>query len=61
MDTEGAVQYLAEIQFKHLRRGKGCGKLQFTPYGKCISCEWSEDCQKLSWIMGVKEEQDTSG
>jgi len=55
MEIEDAVQHLAEVQFKYIRRNKGCGKLQFTLYGKCMSCEWSEDCQKLDWIMKGKE------
>ncbi len=34
METKEAVQYLAEVQFNQLRRAEGCGKLQYTPYGK---------------------------
>ena len=55
MKAYEATQYLAEVQFKHLRRSKACGELQFTLYGKCMSCEWSEDCQKLDWILYRKK------
>jgi len=52
MDNKEAIQLLAEIQFNQLRKARGCGKLQFTLYGKCMSCKNSEDCQKLDWILG---------
>ena len=51
MDNKDAIKYLAEVMFNQLRKEEGCGKLQFTPYGWCMSCGNSEDCQKLNWVL----------
>ena len=49
-DTVESTKLLAEVQSQILRRDEGCVKLQYTLYGKCMSCKNTELCQKLSWI-----------
>jgi len=46
-EEEARMRDLALAVGRVVRKLAGCGKNQWTPYGKCETCYWDSECQKL--------------
>ena len=46
-DLEKTVEDIRLAASLLARQVAGCGKLQYTPYGKCPECEYANICETL--------------